>query len=112
MEYGKLAAELYKDLHDDPEYIAAGLMIEINEQFCARMKELKITQRELAKRIGKSQPYVAKFLNHGANMTLETIALFAKALDLEIPKLIFQPKDLEYVDYKQVVDFHKHRRAG
>ena len=82
--------EQYEELENDPLYIAAGLMIDINEKFYERMKKLGMSQRDLAKAIGKSQPYVSKILNRGTNMTLETLALFAIALKMEVrsPQLI------------------------
>ena len=91
MKHGKWAEEHYKEIKDDPIYIAAGLMIEITEKFCERMDELGLSQTELARRIGKTQPYVSKILNRGTNMTLETIALFAMALDLQVLPPVFTP---------------------
>jgi len=84
--------EQYERLEKDPKYIAAGLMIEINEKFCERMKELGMSQRDLAKAIGKTQPYVSKVLNRGTNMTLETLAMFAVALDMDVKAPELTPK--------------------
>ena len=86
--------EQFEELENEPGYIAAGLMIEINEKLFLRMKELGLSQRDLAKAIGKSQPYVSKILNRGTNMTLETLALFAVALEMEVkaPELVPKPR--------------------
>ncbi len=84
---------LFEGLDDDPEYIAAALMIEINEVLYVRMKEIGLSQKELAKRIGKSQPYVSRILNNGTNMTLLTLAKFAAALEMEVYPPVFVSKD-------------------
>jgi transcriptional regulator with XRE-family HTH domain len=93
IQYSDWAKERIEKIKDHPKYMATKLMIEITEQFCNRMKELGISQRELAKRIGKSQPYVAKMMNNGANMTLETIAMFANALEMDVFTPKFVPKE-------------------
>jgi transcriptional regulator with XRE-family HTH domain len=46
----------------------------------ARMKELGISQGELARRMGTSRPYVTKLLD-GSNFTLQTMVKLAMALD-------------------------------
>ena len=95
IEYSGWAQELHSKVKNNPKYLATQLMIEISEQFYLRMEEKGFTQRELAKRIGKSQPYVAKVLGHGTNMTLETIALFADALELDVQAPRFMPKGIK-----------------
>ena len=98
MERSTWAQKHYDRVKDDPEYLAARLMIEINDHLYARMQELGLTQRDLAERLGKSQPYVWKLLNHGTNMTLKTLTAVAKALELivEPPKFIpVEEYDLE-----------------
>ena len=89
----KWAQDHHDKVKNDPEYLAARLMIEINDKFCARMEELGLSQRELARRIGRSQPFIWKLLNHGTNMTLKTLVLMAQAMELTVepPRLI--PKE-------------------
>ena len=48
-----------------------------------RMKELGISQTELAKRMNASRPYVVKVLHGDVNITLGSAARFAKALKLD-----------------------------
>ena len=48
-----------------------------------RMKELGISQTELAKRMNASRPYVVKVLHGDVNITLGSAARFAKALQLD-----------------------------
>ncbi|MDP8241106.1 MAG: helix-turn-helix transcriptional regulator [Candidatus Hatepunaea meridiana] len=94
MQYSKWAKERYDRLKDKPEYLAVKLMIEINDQLYNRMEELGLSQYDLAERIGKSQSYVSKLLNHGTNMTLKTLAALAMALELDIEPPVFKPKKL------------------
>jgi transcriptional regulator with XRE-family HTH domain len=84
------AQEHHDRLADDPEYLAAGIMIELSEQIVRRMEELGISQHELARRIGKKQPFISRLLNHGTNMTIRTLAALAIALDADIipPRLV------------------------
>ena len=48
-----------------------------------RMKELGISQTELAKRMNASRPYVGKVLHGDVNITLASAARFAEALKLD-----------------------------
>ena len=49
-----------------------------------RMKELGISQTELAKRMNASRPYVVKVLHSDVNITLGSAARFAEAVKLDI----------------------------
>lgn len=48
-----------------------------------RRKELKISQNELAERIGKQRPYISRIEN-GEDIRISNFALVATALDLTI----------------------------
>ena len=48
-----------------------------------RMKELGISQTELARRMNASRPYVVKVLHGDVNITLGSAARFAEALKLD-----------------------------
>jgi len=48
-----------------------------------RMKELGVTQTALAKRMNASRPYVVKVLHGDVNITFETAARFAHALQMD-----------------------------
>ena len=91
MELGHRFKEHYARVKDNPGFIAAALSSEITERLYIRMQELGLSQRELARRIGRSQPYVCKLLNDGSNMTLLTLAKLAQALELEVKPLLFKP---------------------
>ncbi|GEM_PF-2089011 len=93
LQRGEWAESVFEEIKNDPQYAASKLMVEINEAFCERMKELRVSRTELAARIGKTQPYVSKLLNHGTNMTLMTIAKIAEALELDVNPPAFIPKE-------------------
>ena len=48
-----------------------------------RMKELGVSQTELARRMKASRPYVVKCLNGDVNISFGSAARFAKALKLD-----------------------------
>lgn len=53
-----------------------------------RMKELGVSQSELAKRMKASRPYVVKCLHGDVNITFGSAARFAKALKCDfVPEL-------------------------
>ncbi len=49
----------------------------------ARRKQLKLTQEDLAKRIGKKRPYISR-VEKGEDIRISNFALIANALDLSI----------------------------
>ena len=98
MQLSEWARSHYDRVKDDPEFLAARLMIEINEHLYIRMEELGLSQRDLAKRINRSQPFVWKLLNHGTNMTLKTLVTLAHALELKVETPKFVPNE-EYDEY-------------
>ena len=83
MQKSSWAQAHYDRVAHDPEYLAARIMIEVSEQIVERMKELGISQHELARRLGKKQPFISRLLNHGTNATIITLATIADALDAE-----------------------------
>ena len=48
-----------------------------------RRKELKLSQNDLAERIGKQRPYISRIAN-GEDIRISNLALVANALDLSI----------------------------
>lgn len=46
-----------------------------------------LSQRELARRIGRDESYVSRVLGGGVNLTLKTIAAFEVALDIQLLKV-------------------------
>jgi len=57
-----------------------------------RMKELGVSQTELAKRMKASRPYVVRALHGNVNLSFESAARFAKALKMDFcPELALRP---------------------
>jgi len=56
----------------------------ITEQIVTILKQKGMTQRELAKALGKSEPEVSRMLSGLHNLTLKTIAKLEVALDADI----------------------------
>ena len=96
MKSGKWFQELYDSVKDNPEFITEGIMIEIGEVICTRMKELGLSQQDLAKSLNKKQPFISRILKDGSNTTIKTLVTITHALHLSI--------DITLKDKKRVVD--------
>lgn len=91
---------LLTELEGDLDYIADGMAFDYVNDIRRVMKEQKITQSELAKRIGKSRAYVSKVLNYNPNMTIRSLAMIALALDLRWTHPHLVKKDVvDYLDH-------------
>lgn len=72
-----------------------------------KMKELGLTQAQLAAQMGCSQQYVSKLLKGSENLTLETIAKLEEILDLEIfpaPQPLVTGYSIVQPKYQMVAD--------
>ncbi|MFA5030326.1 MAG: helix-turn-helix transcriptional regulator [Patescibacteria group bacterium] len=65
-------------------YKEASEMLEIAIQVAGARKKKKITQVELANRIGMPQSQIARLESGNHNVTLETLNKVASALDLKV----------------------------
>lgn len=61
-----------------------------------RMKELGVSQTELAARMKASRPYVSKALHGEINITFASAVRFAKALQLDFFPQLVQPATGEF----------------
>lgn len=61
------------------------------ESLLLRMRELGVSQGELAVRMKTSRPYVCKALHGEINITFASAARFAKALQLDFLPQLVQP---------------------
>jgi len=95
VEFSPWAQAHYDRIKDHPEYIASGLILGITDQLWLRMEELGISQRELARRMGCSQPFVWKLLNGTTKMNFKTLVTMAQALGLEVQPLTLVHHDQE-----------------
>ena len=72
-----------------------------------KMKELGLTQAQLAAQMGCSQQYVSKLLKGGENLTLETIAKLEDILDIELfptPQPLVTGYSIAQLKYQMVAD--------
>ena len=78
--------ESYKELagFETPQTRAFEYALDLSAAVFRVMKEQKITQKELAGRMGVSPARLSQLLNMQSNMTLKTIAKFELALGIEL----------------------------
>lgn len=73
-----MATNWYDELTSTPEgmahYQEERVVLEATELICELMERRGVNKAELAKRLGKSRPYITRLLNGSANMTLRTIS--------------------------------------
>lgn len=82
-----MASKYFKKLKDkiSPEAdIFVEKSFDIVDQIHLILKEKGITQRELAKSLGKSESEISKWLSGGHNITLRTITKLEAILESEI----------------------------
>ncbi len=58
------------------------LILEVTEQLAGALENSRVTQAELARRMGRTPGFVSQLLGGGRNLTLRTIADIAAALSL------------------------------
>lgn len=76
-KYGKKGSKKREEFRQDAYSYYFGELIK------ARRKELKLTQEELAKKVGKKRPYISR-VERGEDIQLSNFALIANALGLTI----------------------------
>lgn len=78
--FGKLIEE-YKD---DVDFITEGIVLNLNEKIVSKMKDLRISRADLARRLGVTKAFVTKLLNGNHNLTVKTMVSIAKALESDL----------------------------
>jgi transcriptional regulator with XRE-family HTH domain len=88
MVYLKSYKDVKKGFLADPEfrkeYEALGPEFELIESIIRRRMELKMSQEELATRVGTGQAVISRLESGNANPTLASLAEIAKALDADL----------------------------
>jgi transcriptional regulator with XRE-family HTH domain len=69
---------------DDPEYVAEGILIDINEQIVRLMKHLDMNKSQLAEKLGVSNAYVTKLLGGNENLTIKQLVRIVAVLNSRI----------------------------
>ena len=68
----------------DPKYWKEAAILDFTDELGRRMKEQGINKAELARRIGKSSPYITKVFQGNTNLTLKSMAKLALAVDARV----------------------------
>ncbi len=71
---------LLKKFQDDPQFIAEGLLLDINEQLVKLLQEQGVSKSTLAQKLGVSNAYVSKLLNGNENLTIKQLVKIATVL--------------------------------
>jgi len=90
-----------KKYQNTEEYIIEKQILEITEQISIRLKELKWTKKDLAKKMNVSQAFITKLLNGNNNYTLKTLFKLSKLLDLELNVNFCKVEDEVPIWYRQ-----------
>jgi transcriptional regulator with XRE-family HTH domain len=86
-----------KQLEDDPEYIANGLMIELAAQVARKLQKEGLKQKDLAERLDKSQGWISRFMNDPTNFSVKKLVEIAVALGMEL--------DIDFKEIKEAPSF-------
>ncbi len=82
--YEDFKEELLKDAEVRREYEALEPKYRLIRTFIRRRNELRLSQLQLANRIGMQQPAISRLENGGRNTTISTLFKVADALALEV----------------------------
>lgn len=69
--------------HEERAFAREELIYNVTEDILLAMENRKVTQQELARRLGKSRSFVSQVLNGTRNMTLGSLSDICFALDLK-----------------------------
>lgn len=92
------------DPNRDPEIVADYQNGVIVQNILTIMEEKEISQKELAKLIGKSKQYVSRILNEKQNFTINSLALFSCALDCDLKINISSKGNLTNKEFWKLVE--------
>ena len=74
----------FEQAKEAPAFWAESAMLDVARQLVARMNETGVKQAKLAQLMGKHAPFVSRVLSGEHNVTIQTIAAVAHALDAHI----------------------------
>ncbi len=73
-----------KQLENDPEYIAYSLMTGLAAQVAQKLEKEGLRQKDLAKRLGKSEGWISRFMNDPTNFSVKKLVEIAVALNMDL----------------------------
>jgi len=90
------------ELQDDVEFLTEGMAIDVANEIRRVMKAQRVTQSELARRMGASRAHISKLLNYTPNMTLRSLVAIAHALGMRwrAPELVGKGATLDAGQYQ------------
>ena len=97
--------DIRKDIETSIEYKAESVAMDIAFQVYDRIKELRISQSELAGRLRVSRSYISQVLSGKPNMTVETLLKLAKAIEMELEISLRKPVSFKVVPREVVTRF-------
>lgn len=77
-------SDLYAKVMSTPEYLAAGIQMDVALMLESAMKVKQINKADLAKQLGCSKPYVTKTLRGDNNFSIFTLSKMAVALGCDL----------------------------
>ena len=80
-----------------PVFIAEGIALDIALNVNDRLRQLAMTQKDLAVRLGVSAPYVSQVLGGQTNLTVLTLCKLSRALGLKLSITLREPRVRELV---------------
>lgn len=85
----KTFTDFFDEAKNKNEFYIEGVKLDFAKQIETLLDRLKLSRKDLADRLGKSKPYVTKFMRGDTNFTLESMVAIARALDGELvsPKI-------------------------
>ncbi len=101
-------SELYSEVLGTPEYLAAGVKLDVALMLESIMEAKKISKAELAKQLGCSKPYVTNMLRGDSNFSILTLAKVATALGCEL-RIQMTPRTCveDIYNHKNILEFSK-----
>ncbi|MFC1979425.1 helix-turn-helix domain-containing protein [Chloroflexota bacterium] len=83
-KYEDFRKRLLQDSEVRKEYEALQPQFKLIKQLIARRNELNLSQEQLAKRVGTTQPAICRLESGSTNTTISTLQKVAAALDTEL----------------------------
>ena len=86
INYEDFKAQLLQDSKVRQEYEALEPQFNLLRQIIARRNELKLSQRQLARRVGTKQSAISRLESGYVNATVKTLHEVARALDADLER--------------------------
>lgn len=104
--------DLRDEYDNDPETLAEYWKLQVMEDALALMERTGMQRRDLADRLGVSNAYISKLFEGTTNVTIETMAKMANAVDGELSIRILPKKAADKISQRYSVPFVKARAAS